>query len=141
MAFRDDGSQFQNDAAAVNAVEQTSTAGPSVLPAVVPSERKSTAVVVPASPRRALDTVRSPYAPGPIRRSTDIERAKAEAFLEEHPEFNHPALGHDALMQLVDTARSDEDRDIAEQLADQGVPEDWSADSAEREGPTWSDER
>jgi hypothetical protein len=69
------------------------------------------------------DTPRSPYSPGPVRRSADSERAAVEAFVDRHPEYGR--LSHLELVTLAATyvgpGRSAE-RDA---LDEAGVSLDW----------------
>lgn len=134
LAFRDDGSQFQNDAAAVNAVEQTSTAGPSVLPAVVPSERKSTAVALPS--QRSTPAVQGRlYAAGRIRREHDsqlseyyekrdqLTRADARfLFLDDLP--------HDVAHQYAATAMTEFEGGERAILRAEGIDLNWRSDES-----------
>ena len=69
------------------------------------------------------DTPRSPYSPGPVRRSADGERAAVEAFVDRHPEYGR--LSHLELVTLAATYVGPERSVECHALEDAGVPLDW----------------
>ena len=69
------------------------------------------------------DTFRSPYSPGPVRRSTDDEYAAAAAFVDRHPEYGR--LSHTELATLAATHIGPERRAECVALEEAGVPADW----------------
>ena len=82
-----------------------------------------TRVLSTHTPALPSDTHRSPYTPGPVRRSTDDEHAAIAAFVDRHPEYAR--LSCIELATLAATYRGPERDAEMDALEDAGVPLDW----------------
>ena len=70
------------------------------------------------------DTFRSPYSPGPVRRSADAEHAAVAAFIERYPEYAR--LSHLEIATLAATYTGPERTTECFALEDAGVPQGWA---------------
>lgn len=105
----------------------------------------STAVVAGRPPRRAprlpvaQDTPASPYAPGALRKATDVEHGRVVRFCEAHPEYVG-RLGYEGLRQVAATYLDEEDRAVRGEMRAAGVPAGWHRVESDDVNPRWSDE-